>query len=227
MDNEEYGRIYGEVQRHREIDEWTFVSPHQRGDTMVKLKATIKMVTGGRGKELQFIATSENIPEQRSPNIQTLREKVLEQFRIADIARHGVAWEDWLEIEISPDRGYRANTNGKIAGFTVSYSKMKRGTDPKTGKILTIHHSNDVVVPFPEPKAAGVVDVVKERWGSSRSEENQYSYIPATPQNISALDSLIAKMNELRQRLEQLLDQKVVAKELAGISTRFQLEDKT
>lgn len=220
---EDYGRIRNEVDRRRKVDRWTFHSPHERSD-LPQLAADVIMVMPRRdGEKTTFVTESDSIPKLQSANLNSLHEQALEQFRIADIARHGIKWEEWLEIEIYPEHSYNQDVR---AGLTLSYKKIQRGIDPKTGKPLTMAGWSGVVTPFPQPKAAGKLDPEDGKWHRSRDEDHQYSYLPATPENLAALNAVMAKLNELRMGLEKLLDQKVIGKELSRISTRFQLEVK-
>jgi hypothetical protein len=205
------------------VDEWRFLSPFRgHGDEPKppKLKveiAVIKEEKGitfeARGVEFNFVA--------RDQNIELLRQKVEEELRFQHDLLTGAPWEDWLEIEVSGKTEER--TQSLQANVQLKYTVLKRAVDPRTGKAYYLHDSNHVAIKFPEPKAVGEMDegdTVGHFTGlNRRNVDSEYSYLPATPENIAALKDLQNRLEELRLRMSAFLNQGTVQKSLANLAS--------
>lgn len=217
----DYGRLRVGFSRGVKIDVWTYESPHADRAYADKMTAEVRLEPLRRASRagedgMIFSATSECWTEEiTSPNIDSLFAKVQEAFRTYDLAQRGIVWEDWLEIIIQPETAFHRNEEGTSAGFILSYRIIKRGLDPRSGRPYTIHDHGHVS-PFPKPKAAGEKEKGDKGDGffHGRDEEHQYAYLPATPENRAALDTIIGKVGELRTRLAALLVQKHIGTEL-------------
>lgn len=239
---ENYGEIVPRFYRATKIDEWKFKSPFGDRAWADQMVAEVRMRKSDRRGRLidqtgiEFFATSKCWPgEIAHSNTTTLLGMVKREFQLYDMAHRAIVWEDWLEIEVSPRDHSDDPDAGKFSvGLELTYRVIKRGVDPRDGKAYTLTDSSYAgnVIPFPLPKAAGVVDrnprtgkVVDNStgrdWYHAREERDQFAYLPATPENRAALDDLIAKMHQLRDRLAGVLEQTVIAKQLAGVSGRL------
>lgn len=70
---------------------------------------------------------------------------------------------------------------------------------------------------FPKPKARGdrePSDRHRDRDTYNQYQDTQYAYIPATPENLAAVEDLIKRMSLLRQRVESFLSQDRILKAL-------------
>jgi hypothetical protein len=237
---ENYGRLRVGFERGVKVDEWTFSSPYADRALADRMKAVVRLErtnkyrdpnhqeSGDYSRVVEFVATSECFGKGnalRHSNIEKLFEMVQEEFRTYDLAQRGVVWEDWLEIVVQPSSNYDSKVS---AGFTLGYRKLKRGVDPRNGRVMTISHHN-IVTDFPKPKAAGEKDrhpktgkLPREDgslrdYFSAREEAYQFAYLPATPENIAALDSIMVAVRTARVRLEGLLNQRDISKSLASI----------
>jgi hypothetical protein len=221
--SEEYGTLFAGGRRPRKIDQWKFRSPF-----MGKIGGTESAAAGyvadiylkndrnSSVDNLLFIAKSKHFEKDlETSDIEELRVMVLAAFSRVDMAKHDIVWEDWFEIEI--EDGHQNYRNEDGSGITFTFKRMKRGVNPTTGEPYLLSDSG-VVMEFPKPKRAGVEDVAPpgEKWFRSREEGHEFSYVQATPANTAALESLRDRINELRGRLNTLLQQKAVQKSLAG-----------
>ena len=128
----------------------------------------------------------------------------------------GIDWQDWLEIAVTGDSSdFQHSRNSSMgADLKIQVHRLKRGVHPETGAILTLN-ANGVVVPF--PKATSFIEqeaeFSKEKIRINTAAER--SYVPATQENLLALQVVMSKMGQLRADLMQLLSQGQVAAQLA------------
>lgn len=219
MKKEEYGSLGTYHKRPIKIAEWSFRSPWHTGPAdsyVAKIMLCSKWELNGPHK-LYFEASSKHFDERiKDSDIDSLQRKVKREFEKQDMKARLVVWEDWIEVEI--DHGLYMWNNEFGDGLTIKYAILKRGVHPDTSEAFTIN-SNGVVVAFPKDKLADVEDHKPddEKWHLGLRDKNkQFSYIPATKENIAALESLCARLKELRFRLASLLTQDTVQKSLNG-----------
>jgi hypothetical protein len=218
---EDYGRLRTGFSRGVKVDVWTYSSPHADRALGDQMTATVHLLPAARRARggadgMMFVAESECFEKITSPNIETLFERVQAAFQTYELAQRGIVWADWMEISITPEHyGFRNEATSN--GLAVGYSIIKRGVDPRNGNVYTINN-NHVVTDFPKPKDAGEEDG-GAKFHSRRSADNQYAYLPATVENVAAMNALLGKISELRERLAALLQQDAVGNELADIST--------
>lgn len=211
------------------IDEWRFVSPLKRKDAP-KLSAKIYIHKSDRSC-FSFKAQSDSLPcAIVDTDINSLRQKVDAALRHQHDMLTGVAWDDWLEVEVRGKRSARTGTQTVESDLRITYRMLKRGVDPATGDAYTVN-TNGIAVSFPSPKQAGELDpdagrddsdAVKRLSGydrrlGGRDVEAEYSYLAATPENIAALEDLIGRLQVLRDSLSTFLRQGTVQQSLTGL----------
>lgn len=226
---EDYGGLGGHGRRTRKIDEWKFRSPfHDKAAHDADYTATIHMFSkylakvDGKQYQMMFSARSKHFESSlEDTDIDRLHQRVEREFQKQDMKAREVLWEDWIEVEVDHGAYMYKDENG--AGLTIGYKFLKRGTHPTTGEIFTINNNN-VVVAFPKPKLRDTEDhkAPDDEWHlGSRDRTKQFSYIPATPANVAALESLCGRIVDLRIRLSELLTQDTVQKSLSGDLARL------
>lgn len=233
---EDYGKLRSQITKRAKLDEWTFDSPHLKD--RAKFSATIYLIKGGyhfRGRivdreaEFSFLAESEVFEDIVATDIEKLRTKVTEAFQLYDLGQRGIVWEDWFEVVVTENSPYHYERKVLGAGFSIRYRRLKRGVHPKTGKPLTINN-NHVVTDFPKPKAAK--KRVRDREDADfeehddRDAQSQYAYIPATPANEQALDSIANAIDAAYARVQNILGQAAIEQTLAALPTVPLLEEK-
>lgn len=218
------------------IDEWKFVSPfREKGAPQLSAKISIHKHHSG---SITFEAHSESLPRPIvDSDINQLRQKVEAALRLQHEMLTGVMWESWLEVEV---RGHTSKRGGRTSStaeshLEIAYRLIKRGVHPVTGKAYIIN-INGIAMPFPSAKNAGEQDpdvepeTPEERkkhldlgirgLGRGRDVEAEYSYLPATDENIQALDDLQARMQALRDALAKFLRQDTVQQSLSGLASQ-------
>ncbi|WP_157641861.1 hypothetical protein [Burkholderia ubonensis] len=213
------------------VDEWVFVSPLEvRGRKAPKLAVTVSMKSEGR-TGITFIAHGDCLPRSIvDTDIERLRKAVEDELRFQHDKASGLQWEDWLEVQVREPVGSRGRTTEK--GIEVLVMPIKRAIDPETGKALTLN-LNNLVTAFPEPKRAGEADPEAEAGeglGSfiqGRTRESSFSYVPATAENVAALENIFRRIDELRQALSTFLSQEQVEHSLLKLVAHNLLPDVT
>lgn len=224
MKDEQYGALHAKAHRKKKVDVWTFYSPFADKESCeAGYEASIEMRNDHRDG-LHFVAISKHFNPLKDESIKKLRAKVERAFQLCDMAARRIKWEKWIEIKLDQEAFWQGQEG---AGLTVQWSIIKRGAHPDSGAAFTINNNN-VVTDFPEPKLAGERDKPdRDGWHSSnRNKDEQYSYIPATPENIAALKLLTVRIIDARARLQALLKQDTVQKALAD-GGLLRLEDKS
>lgn len=201
------------------VDEWTFRSPF-KDKRAPKLVVQIS-IDKTKQDRITFLAHADCLGKDiADTDIEQLRQKVEAALRFQHDLLTGVPWEEWLEVEV------RGRTKGGHGGsresdLRITYRPLKRGIDPASGEHYVIN-SNEIAVPFPKPKKAGVLDegeaVGPWRGMNRRESEAEYSYLPATPENIAALDELMGRLDTLRAKLSAFLGQEAVPESLGDLA---------
>lgn len=222
---DEYGALSGHARRARKMDVWEFRSPYSDQKSIdAAYRASVYIVSkyAAGGHTLHFRAESKHFEDDIiDSDIQKLHEKVKRAFEKQDMKSRMVVWTDWIEVEIDHAAYNFRDEHGD--GLKIQYSFLKRGVHPETLQVFTINN-NGIVVAFPEPKLAEVPDEFAkddEVRFHLRDQSKQFSYIPATPENVAALETLCGRLAELRGRLGELLSQDRVQDSLGGDLTRL------
>lgn len=223
MKDEQYGALRAKAHRKKKVDAWTFYSPFADKEARdAGYVATVEMRNDHR-EGLHFVALSKHFSPLKDESIKKLRAKVERAFQMCDMAARRIKWEKWIEVKIDQETFWKGQEG---AGLTVQWSIIKRGVHPDSGAAFTINNNN-VVTDFPKPKLAGQEDAPdRDGWHHSRNVDEQYSYIPATPENIAALKLLTVRITDARARLQALLKQDTVQQALAD-GGLLRLEDKS
>lgn len=219
-----------------EAGELTWDSPHRSGGKKVlewqfrakgRKDAIDVVVTVESGEcGLRFKAACSQLP---SPVVDTdinrlhgeVQRLLLEQ--VSPLS--GIDWSDWFEVIVQGRRSEFSNSSQSCLGgeVMVSVSKIKRGVVRESGRVVTINR-NGVVVDFPRPRSLAdgsiKVDTGLKISGQAYYEtdsEKERSYIPATEENLRALEDVIGMMGALRERLGELMSQDVVQERLSEV----------
>lgn len=191
----------------KEVTEWQFKSPF----TDRKLPdLSVKVSIHNDRKGLRFRAHGPCLPEAiEDSDIERLRQQVETALREQHARLTASSWHDWLEIEVHGREDTNRRETERESTLSIKYRRLKRYDDPETGQAFVLNN-NGYASSFPKPKKAGFDDEGKPAgdWDlGSRSVHAEYSYLPATPENIAALEDLMARLNALRTTLSTFLSQ--------------------
>lgn len=222
----------------KKVFDWTFKARVHRGPEnnfrdMSNEKVTVHMfVTDG---EIRFQARSKLFLEKmEDSDINALKRRV-NDFFISQITtlNGGIVWEDWLEVVVTGHNSEFGDSRFSALGgnLHIQVNRLKRGVDPATGEALTIN-CNGIVTKFPksetikndeqcfadpnDPALSGLSGDGLSGWRVKENPEER-SYIPATPENLEALRTIIGKLSELRHNLADLLSQDSITERLTDI----------
>lgn len=204
---------------------WSFRAAGAKEDVAVE----VFLVKEGP-QPLQFKAVCRLLPEALlDSDINRLHVAVEAALQDQTRCLSGISWEDWFEVVVSGSNSDFSDSRYSALGANlhIQVNRLRRGTDPSNGRVVTIN-SNGVVVPF--PKASSISQLGEVEGGGLRlgDDAKERSYIPATAENRRALDELLARMSALRSSLAQLLSQNSVQERLASLGESLpRLEDGT
>jgi hypothetical protein len=211
------------------IDKWTFDSPF-KGKEAPKLEVQVS-IDKSKKDSIIFVAQGSGLAEKiKDTDIERLRQKVEGALRFQHDMLTRVQWEDWLEVEVRGRREQHDYTKAVESDLQIKYRPLKRAVHPDTG-VAYVVNVNGIATPFPKPKKQGELDeedremdggeVNVRGLSRGRDREAEYSYLPATPENIAALDELMGRMQTLRANLSAFLRQDTVQKSLADLTSRM------
>lgn len=222
----------------KKLFEWTFkAATVKNAENNFKSfndeKVTVHMfVTDGT---ISFQAKSKLFTERmEDTDINALKKRVKDFFLMQITALNGgIVWEDWLEVIVKGETSDFSDSSFSALGgnLHIQVNRLKRGVDPSTGAPLTIS-ANGTVTEFPKPTSItdpddGLVsfldpslkDIPASDWSKVRfkGKPEERSYIPATPENMQALESILIRLAELRHNLADLLSQDSITEKLTEI----------
>jgi hypothetical protein len=131
-------------------------------------------------------------------------------------------------VQVREPVGGRRSTTEK--GLEVLVTPIKRAIDPLTGRALTLN-LNNTVTDFPTPKQAGDVDpdvqvnASLDAFIQGRPRESSFAYVPASAENVAALENIVRRIAELREALSAFLSQDQVEHSLLKLVARNLLPD--
>ena len=195
----------------RIIDTWTYRSglPGQKA-----LEVRVSLLNPREGVYVfQAMCDVFEAPLQGA-DLTALRAQADEQLRAWCADRSGLVWQDWLEVQVV---GRTTDDDGKrTMGLSIRYRTIPRAVTPE-GAALTVS-PNGVVTPFPKPHQASAKIDANELIFDDRNSGTEISYIPATPEALAGLQSIQARIDQLRVALSQLLGQDAIAAQLQRLA---------
>lgn len=198
------------MQRGKVIAEWQVCNTDSRSLGLPALsdaQRTVK-VTLTNEKGLSFTATGPLLPQPMSgSDIEVLRQQVLEELRKQLMLRTALPWEQWLQVEVRSEVEFGPKVT---ASARVSYTHIWRAIGPD-GTVLTVHPTNNVVLPL-EPaideqdSRLSTLEIGGRRFREDPNLKSR-SYVPATPENIAAVEDIQRRLRELNSALGEVLKQ--------------------
>lgn len=203
------------------IDTWAFRSPFKDAAARaIEEKLTAQVYIHKSTTSVYFEAKSPALPGDAisGTDIEKLRAEVEEAFNMQHDALANCKWSDWLEVQVSKQLNPMRGTGIELK---MTYTPLKKGIDA-AGKEWTVNF-NQVAVPFPTPKQAGQEDQKVQipglaGYASGRPTDCEFSYIPATPENIAAMEALVARFEALHKAMSSFLSQDTIESSLVDAS---------
>lgn len=158
-----------------------------------------------------------------STDINDLKNQVERALLYQARALSTIRWEDWLEVivegkhqvgdllagELKTPGGQTVQAMGSL---DVHITRLKRGIHPVDGSEVTLNR-NGVVVPFPRSRRLDEGDVAYQS-GTFQGQPfmqtdtaKERSYLPATPENVAALQALLERLQALNASMANFLSQ--------------------
>ena len=182
------------------------------------MKIPVRVSLIDKQGQLTFRARIEGLGSIEDPNIQALHERVEEALSHHCAANLGCVWHDWLKVSINT-APWEESRSDLSCGLAVQVERVKYGVDPSTGKAYTLSDSGAWAVPVASPRerAEDMARFFPNSRGAADTltEKVSESYVPATPENIAAIEALRQRMGDVRRRLIEALKQDSIAQTLA------------
>lgn len=200
--DERYARVTPRTMRERQIDTWTCDPPPHLKQQQREIK--VGMLRDQRG--LRFIARHPDFPQAfEDTDIVRLHQTVCGWYQALFAEQTNMIWEDWLEVVVSGQTINRhwAGVASQGEELSLRYAPILRGVQADGRVVTLIRDRSDVdrIADFPKAKKAGESDA-KQMGG--REQAYEYAYLPATPDNVAALDALLAGIRGVREKLAAL-----------------------
>lgn len=205
------------------IDEWTLYAskPVDQKEQQISISVRVSIVSIP-GK-LTFRARIPDLDTIENSDIQALREQVEETLLLHSAVRLGNLWEDWLRFTVSNKDGGKVDTNLSSA-LSIVVEPIKRGVDPSTREAYILDSSGYARLIKAKPFRGRLADIlgISNSAGSDGfilEEKKEASYVPATSDNIAALEDISNRMRQLRQRLLEGFTQSKTEQTLGCVNT--------
>ena len=203
------------------VDEWTFkaAKPAEKGNSGITVAVKVNLVSDeGR---LFFRARIPELGAVEDSDIQKLRERVEQVVHKFSVERLGNVWQDWLRVTVM-DEGSSRGPGDFSSGLQVKVEPVKHGVDPTTGKAYILSDHGMWAMPMDSKHVMGEHGDGRfeaERVnGISLSENKTVAFVPATPENLQALNDLSERMNALRDRLMDVLSHQQITQTLVKLN---------
>lgn len=236
----EPGRLTQKWWQTKKITEWEYSTAvpldpkmvERFGDPVVHVNLVRKSRSDEEGGDtVFFVARCDwfgNEPRDKeitAKDLGTLERMARERLDDCVLAQSGIVWSDWLEVKISSEReadvekvfGKRRRQEVKRSCWlSVRYEILKRARLPD-GRDMMLE-SGWSMKAFPTPKKAGerTRGLARHEY-DHRDEGAEYAYLPATPENIAALDAIADMIEAAGDRLQSILAQKQIAKTIEHV----------
>lgn len=200
----------------KKVFDWKYYAKRDGKSVVVDIPVYLRT----QDDKLIFVAISRLFEEGavKDTDIDRLRQKVAEVMRLNNVSITGIEWEDWFQVTVERERSGFTDSGYSSMGalLKIDIAQLKRGTDPVTGRDVTIN-VNRAVTDFPKPRR---IDEDDERGDGGlifRDRPKEVSYIPATPENRRALEDIMNRMHELGDNLAEFLRQDKIMNTLERI----------
>ena len=204
----------------RIVDTWRIPNPFIK-EPAIKVDVSLLQKQDG---SFTFSASNElfGTVEMEDADLNVLWAKVNQLAGEHLMKKYSAVWEDWLEVQTDGDaKSYRARKGSGTFSLSLTYAPIQRGT-LANGEIVTLNN-NGLVIPFPASKRVNrdVEGKVISRAEGLRihdvHEGVEVSYVPATAENIAALDAIIERMKILHEKMADFLQQDQVVQSLSNL----------
>jgi hypothetical protein len=174
--------------------------------------------------EIEFTVRSHRLRQSISDSdINRLKDAVESELMEQTAMISGLGWQDWLEVIVKGDNSDRGDSPHSATGANlhIQVNHLKRGVD-EAGRAFTINN-NGVVTPFPTSQD---YDKAQTHLGEFKiASKEERSYIPATPDNLMAIEEIMSRMATLRRNLARILSQEAIHLQLDAIAKGIPLLD--
>ena len=198
-----FGNLQSSIHRTKGLETWTFVPPERVGLSKREVQVSIRR---GQENAFEFVAQAPEFPESFvDTDLSRLFATVESWFTQFFIQTANLQWEDWLEVVIKGNED-----SGQVMGYTqvrrdmsIAYRIVKRAITPEGAPVMWAHNTVDLILPFPAPKRMGVP---ADRVHGFKLQEDyaEYAYMPATPENVRAVQDLQAGLSAVRQKIADM-----------------------
>lgn len=215
------GKLIAEPSRSggKIIDKWVFEVAAVGKTEGMKIPVDVSLVKGDEG--LTFEAKAPGFSPFRNSDIEKLRQSISDRMREVSAVRQGLVWEDWLEVTLSCD-DHEEGLGRSKASLGIEVREIKRAVDPISGQAYELRSDGAFAKPLPAPvslkEALEKVEAQRAKHGLVLESTHERAFVPATPENVAALQDARDRLRLLRDRLAHALSQDLIQQTLGNMN---------
>jgi hypothetical protein len=136
-------------------------------------------------------------------DIEVLRAVVMDRLD----KEHEIEWEEWLLVTVSSGYGHNSEESNVEFGWETAYiAHLPDGR--------TVHRTSNF-------RSDCIVDGIPATGKTRRGDTTMVGLVKSTPENTAALEEMVRRLDELRDRMMDFLSPKKIEKTLATAASRL------
>lgn len=201
------------ISKRRKIDTWVH-SVRNIGGQEKTFKVDITILGGVDGIEFEASSRDWGYPNQiQHRDLNELKRLTEERLTSMDLG-DDTEWSDYLEISSSGDSRSWSIDGSESAQSLQIKVRRTRCAILSDGRMFRLSSSGNPVEATPKSGQG------KGLFGDLCDEHKSISWIPATQENIAAMEDVMSRLRELRIRLVDVLSQERISQSLLGLGVR-------
>lgn len=199
------------------LTEWLFSIPAVDGNNK-NISVEVRLVSDKDGLRMRALTQDNLLAPIEDADVSSLHAKVEAALLALNMGTR-IEWQDYLQIEVSGNGVNEAfiDTEYNFQQLDVKIKRVKYGLHPDNHEPYILDRQG-----YPTKVKQNKTFMFQGK-PYDPDQGTQFSYIPATPENIAAMDDVCARMRVLKDRLSDVLSQDNVQLTLSDLAARLPL----